>query len=126
MYDETRIPADSLKVGDTVGIQKHIRVGWSSFRYPMTFAKKIKRITPKGTKVITEDGCEYNTRREWFYKITEESTRKTMIARCAINISKTLNALEIATSSGKLYNLEDEKIEKISKLMDEIKKLSGV
>ena len=125
MFDDKRIPTASLKVGDTVGVQKPTQIGWSFFRYPMTLAKKIKRITPKGAKIITEDGCEYNTRQEWFYKITEESNRKTMIARCAVNIHKTLYTLEQAKSSGKLYNLTDEKIEKISRLMDEIKEVVG-
>ncbi len=122
---EKRIPTANLKVGDTIGVRKTTQIGWSYFRYPMTLIKKIKRITPKGTKVITEDGCEYDTRQERFYEITEESSQETMIARCAININNTLYALEVARSSGKLYNLNDEKIEKVSRLMDEIKEVVG-
>lgn len=119
MQDE-RISVDELKVGDTIGIRKSAVIAWSHFRYPITIQKVIARITPKRTKIITEDGCEYDTRRNFFYKLTEKSKHETMIARYALNISKRLRELEEAASSGKLYKLSDDKIERISKLLDEI------
>lgn len=119
MQDD-RISIDELKVGDTIGIRKGTLIAWSHFRYPITIQKVIARITPKRTKIITEDGCEYDTRRNFFYKLTEKSKHETMIARYALNISKRLRELEEAASSGKLYKLPDDKIERISKLLDEI------
>lgn len=119
MFDE-RISLKDIKVGDTIGVKKPTQIGWSCFRYPVTEAKVVKRITPKGTKIITEDGCEYDTRREWFYKITEETEQQTKVAECARNIASGLYLTEQARSSGKLYNLRDEKIVRISALMDEI------
>lgn len=119
MQDD-RISVDELKVGDTIGIRKGTMIGWSHFRYPIAVQKVIARITPKRTKIITQDGCEYDTRRNYFYRLTEKSKHETMIARYALNIGKKLHELEEAVSSGKLYKLSDDKIERISKLLDEI------
>lgn len=120
MVYETFIPVEDLKVGDVIGIRKGVQIGWSNFRYPITVQKTIARITPKKTKVVTDDGCEYDTRRNWFYKITEKVEHESMIAQYAININKKLNALGDTARSNMLYKVSDDKIEKISKLLDEI------
>lgn len=118
MYRDT-LPKDSLKVGDVVGIREPTQIGWSYFRYPMTIPMTIERITPARTKFVMTNGCEYG-KNEPFYSITEESTKRNQIARCALKLNKHLAELEKLQREGKLFTQNDEFIVKASELLEQI------
>lgn len=108
--EDGRIDSKTLNVGDTIGVRETVCLGWKYFRYPITVPKVIKRITPKGTKIVTEDGCEYDTRRTWFYKITEESKRQSSIALCAKKANHRIYELDKLKDEGILLKISDDKL----------------
>lgn len=121
MSVDQRIPVDQLKVGDTVGIRERVTLGWKAFRYPVTIPKSIRRITPKRTKIVTDDGCEYNVRNTWFYVVDEDAKRKNEVVLCAKTIGQFLYDLERARNSGELFSASDEKIVAAAALLDEVR-----
>lgn len=121
--EDGRIDSKTLKVGDTIGVRETVCLGWKYFRYPITIPKVIKRITPKGTKIITEDGCEYDTRRTWFYKITAESKRQSNIALCAKKANYLIYELDKLKGEGTLLKISDDKLVEVCGLLNKIKEL---
>lgn len=121
--EDNRIDTKTLKVGDTIGVRETVCLGWKYFRYPITVPKVIKRITPKGTKIVTEDGCEYDTRRTWFYEITEESQRQSNIALCARKANNRLYELEKLKDEGMLLKLPDDKLVEFCNLLEKAKEV---
>lgn len=71
-FEET-ISKDNLRVGMEVCTREIIRYGWAQDT-GLTFyhSHVIQRITPKKTKVVCEDGFEFNTRETTFYKVVPE------------------------------------------------------
>ena len=118
-----RIDTSALRVGDTIGVREQVCLGWKYFRYPITVRKTIKRITPKGTKIVTEDGSEYDTRRTWFYEITGEGERQSKVARCAKKISYLLYELDKLKGEGTLFKISDDKLIEVCGLLDKIKEV---
>ena len=56
LLDELKIEQDDLKVGDVVYTSHHPNIGvWVSFRYSKMRKEVIQRITPKRTKIVTDD-----------------------------------------------------------------------
>lgn len=56
-----KIDKDTLKVGDMVGIAREVSCGWkSSFRHQLITPAKITRITPKRTKIETDQFGEHD------------------------------------------------------------------
>lgn len=82
-----------------------------------------RSITPKGTKIVTEDGSEYDTRRTWFYEITEEVERQSKVARCAKKISYLLYELDKLKGEGTLFKISDDKLIEVCGLLDKIKEV---
>lgn len=57
----TYVNIDNLKVGDEVGFCKYPSYGWNHrFRYPAIITCTIKKITPKRTKFVLDNGAELN------------------------------------------------------------------
>lgn len=53
---------DNLQVGDTVYVLKAVKDVWTHFRYELISKERIVRITPKRTKIVTNEGtydCKY-------------------------------------------------------------------
>ena len=113
-----RIDTSALRVGDTIGVREQVCLGWKYFRYPITVRKTIK-----GTKIVTEDGSEYDTRRTWFYEITEEVERQSKVARCAKKISYLLYELDKLKGEGTLFKISDDKLIEVCGLLDKIKEV---
>ena len=69
MYIELKeIEKDTLKVGDVVGVAREVSYGWkSSFRHQLITPAKITRITPKRTKIETDQFREHD-KNEIFYE----------------------------------------------------------
>lgn len=120
MSGDKRIPPDQLMVGDVIGVREAVSVGWKHFRHPITVPRTIKRITPKRTKIITDDGREYNVNRTWFYVIDEETKRINKVALCAAKINRSLYCLEKSRSDGTLFSASDDGIVAASSLLDEV------
>lgn len=56
-----KIDKDTLKVGDVVGVARKVSCGWkSSFRHQLITSEKITRITPKRTKIETDQFGEHD------------------------------------------------------------------
>lgn len=73
---EEIIPKDDLRVGMKFCTREIIRYDWAQDT-GLTFyhSHVIQRITPKRTKVVCEDGFEFNTREADFYKVVPELTQ---------------------------------------------------
>lgn len=117
MYDI--IDKSTLKTGDVVGIRLKTQIGWGFFRYPKTIPVTIQRITPARTKFVTTDGRVFG-KHDPFYLVTSETNRQTHIAVCAEKISSALTKLEEFRRSGKLFQQDDDFIEKTSALLEQI------
>ena len=77
MYIELKkIDKDTLKVGDVVGIARPVRIGWySQFRHMRVVPAKIVRITPKRTKIETDQFGEHD-KNEIFYEYDENAEKE--------------------------------------------------
>lgn len=74
------IDKDTLKVGDTVGIGRPVHTGWySQFRHMKITPAKITRITPKRTKIETDQFGEHD-KNEIFYKYDENAEKENELA----------------------------------------------
>ena len=81
MYIELKeIDKDTLKVGDVVGIAREVSYGWkSSFRHQLITPAKITRITPKRTKIETDQFGEHD-KNEIFYEYDENAEKENELA----------------------------------------------
>lgn len=84
---ELSIPINDLKPGVQVCIQRNITYGWNVYT-GLTLYKPytIKRVTPKKTKVICEDGTEFYTKETAFLLPSYHS------GRCNSRRSQTLDS----------------------------------
>ena len=74
------IDKDTLKVGDVVGIARPVRIGWySQFRHLKICQATITRITPKRTKIETEQFGEHD-KNEIFYEYDENAEKENELA----------------------------------------------
>ena len=81
MYIELKeIDKDTLKVGDVVGIAREVSYGWkSSFRHQLITPAEITRITPKRTKIETDQFGEHD-KNEIFYEYDENAEKENELA----------------------------------------------
>lgn len=81
MYIELKkINKDTLKVGDVVGVARKVSCGWkSSFRHQLITSAKITRITPKRTKIETDQFGEHD-KNEIFYEYDENAEKENELA----------------------------------------------
>ena len=74
------IDKDTLKVGDVVGVAREVSYGWkSSFRHQLITTAKITRITPKRTKIETDQFGEHD-KNEIFYEYDENAVKENHLA----------------------------------------------
>lgn len=74
------IDKDTLKVGDVVGIARPVRIGWhSQFRHLKICQATITRITPKRTKIETDQFGEHD-KNEIFYEYDENAEKENELA----------------------------------------------
>lgn len=74
------IDKDTLKVGDVVGIARPVRTGWySQFRHLEICQATITRITPKRTKIETDQFGEHD-KNEIFYEYDENAEKENELA----------------------------------------------
>ena len=75
-----KIDKDALKVGDVVGVAREVSCGWkSSFRHQLITPAKITRITPKRTKIETDQFGEHD-KNEIFYEYDENAEKENELA----------------------------------------------
>nr|DAP34718.1 MAG TPA: hypothetical protein [Caudoviricetes sp.] len=75
-----KIDKDTLKVGDVVGVARKVSCGWkSSFRHQLITSAKITRITPKRTKIETDQFGEHD-KNEIFYEYDENAEKENELA----------------------------------------------
>ena len=75
-----KIDKDALKVGDVVGVARKVSCGWkSSFRHQLITSAKITRITPKRTKIETDQFGEHD-KNEIFYEYDENAEKENELA----------------------------------------------
>lgn len=91
---EVSIPADDLKPGMRVCVPRPVTYGWYQYT-DLTIYKPctIKRVTPKKTKVICEDGSEYFTKETTFLKPVQEMNIENERAGYFYQICKTVTDL---------------------------------
>lgn len=74
------IDKDTLKVGDVVGVARPVRTGWySQFRHSKIYQATITRITPKRTKIETDQFGEHD-KNEIFYEYDENAEKENVLA----------------------------------------------
>lgn len=74
------IDKDTLKVGDVVGVARPVRTGWySQFRHSKIYQATITRITPKRTKIETDQFGEHD-KNEIFYEYDENAEKENELA----------------------------------------------
>lgn len=88
------ISADDLKPGMRVCVPRNVTYGWHQYT-GLTIYKPctIKRVTPKKTKVICEDGTEYFTKETTFLKPVREMNIENERAGYFYQICKTVTDL---------------------------------
>lgn len=91
---EVIIPAADLKPGMRVCVPRSVTYGWHQYT-GLTIYKPctIKRVTPKKTKVICEDGSEYFTKDTTFLKPVHEMNIENERAGYFYQICKTVTDL---------------------------------
>lgn len=91
---EVIIPAADLKPGMRVCVPRSVTYGWHQYT-GLTIYKPctIKRVTPKKTKVICEDGSEYFTKETTFLKPVHEMNIENERAGYFYQICKTVTDL---------------------------------
>ena len=105
---------DNLKVGDTVGIVRHVRCGWGSFfRHTRVYQAKIIRITPKRTKFET-DKFGVHDKYEIFYEYDSNAEKENEIAEQFEKIRDSVYAIEDFKSTCGLRSINDEDIQNLS------------
>lgn len=91
---EVSIPVNDLKPGMMVCVPGSVTYGWHQYT-GLTIYKPctIKRVTPKKTKVICEDGSEYFTKETTFLKPVQEMNIENERAGYFYQICKTVTDL---------------------------------
>ena len=103
----TYVNIDELKVGDSVGFCSCPSYGWrSDFRYPVISKRTIKRITPKRTKFVLNDGTELNDREaKQLVILNEEAQRQSNVAKTFSDLKYILYKIEESNRKG-IYLVE--------------------
>lgn len=114
------INKDNLKVGDVVGVAREVRCGWgASFRHVMVYPAKIIRITPKRTKIETDNFGEHD-RYETFYKYDSEAIKESEMAKKFKKLRDGVYAIEDFKSSRGLRAIKDEDLDTLSEHINEV------
>lgn len=111
MYIELKkIGKDALKVGDVVGVARKVSCGWkSSFRHQLITPAKITRITPKRTKIETDQFGEHD-KNEIFYEYDENAKKENELAIMFKQFKNERRAFEDFDRKYGLGSIKDEDI----------------
>lgn len=108
------INKDDLKVGDVVGVAREVRCGWGlGFRHVMVYPAKIVRITPKRTKIETDEFGEHN-KYETFYKYDSDAIKENKMAEKFRMIQKGVYDIEDFKLKCGLGVIKDEDLDALS------------
>lgn len=108
------IDKDTLKVGDVVGVAREVSFGWeSSFRHQLITPAKITRITPKRTKIETDQFGEHD-KNEIFYEYDENAEKENELAIMFKQIKDRRRAFEDFDRKYGLGSIKDEDIQYVN------------
>lgn len=108
------IDKDTLKVGDVVGIARPVRIGWySQFRHMRVVPAKIVRITPKRTKIETDQFGEHD-KNEIFYEYDENAEKENELAIMFEQFKDGRRAFEDFDRKYGLGSIKDEDIQNMA------------
>lgn len=108
------IDKDTLKVGDVVGVAREVSFGWeSSFRHQLITPAKITRITPKRTKIETDQFGEHD-KNEIFYEYDENAEKENELAIMFKQIKDRRRAFEDFDRKYGLGSIKDEDIQNMA------------
>lgn len=115
MYIELKkIDKDALKVGDVVGVARPVRTGWySQFRHLRIYQTTITRITPKRTKIETDQFGEHD-KNEIFYEYDENAEKENELAIMFEQFKDGRYALEDFDRKYGLDSIDDEDIQNMA------------
>ena len=114
------IDRDSLKVGDVVGVAREVPCGWSSkFRHRLIYAAKIIKITPKKTKIVSDEFGEHD-KRELFYELNENAMLENGLAEAFKTLEDGIYELEELKRNDRIRAISDEDVLEASKYMKAI------
>ena len=100
-----------MKVGDMVGIAREVSCGWkSSFRHQLITPAKITRITPKRTKIETDQFGEHD-KNEIFYEYDENAEKENELAIMFKQLKDERRAFEDFDRKYGLGSIKDEDIQ---------------
>lgn len=109
-----KIDKDTLKVGDVVGVARGVSCGWkSSFRHQLITPAKITRITPKRTKIETDQFGEHD-KNEIFYEYDENAEKENELAIMFKQIKDRRRAFEDFDRKYGLDSIDDEDIQNMA------------
>ena len=109
-----KIDKDTLKVGDVVGVAREVSIGWkSSFRHQLITPAKITRITPKRTKIETDQFGEHD-KNEIFYEYDENAEKENELAIMFKQIKDRRRAFEDFDRKYGLGSIKDEDIQNMA------------
>lgn len=118
-----KIDKDTLKVGDVVGVAREVSYGWkSSFRHQLITPAKITRITPKRTKIETDQFGEHD-KNEIFYEYDENAEKENELAIMFEQFKDGRYALEDFDKKYGLDSIDDEDIPNLSYHMKAMMKI---
>lgn len=114
------IDKDTLKVGDVVGIARPVRNGWySQFRHLKIYQATITRITPKRTKIETDQFGEHD-KNEIFYEYDENAEKENELAIMFEKIKNGRYAFEYIDRKYGLNSIGDEDLPEVAEHMEAI------
>lgn len=109
-----KIDKDTLKVGDMVGIARKVSCGWkSSFRHQLITPAKITRITPKRTKIETDQFGGHD-KNEIFYEYDENAEKENELAIMFKQLKDGRRAFEDFDRKYGLGSIKDEDIQNMA------------
>lgn len=109
-----KIDKDTLKVGDVVGVARKVSCGWkSSFRHQLITSAKITRITPKRTKIETDQFGEHD-KNEIFYEYDENAEKENELAIMFKQFKDGRSAFEDFDRKYGLGSIKDEDIQNMA------------
>ena len=110
-----RLKIEDLQVGDVVYIERFWESGWT--RIGNTYKKEtIKRITPKKTKAVTEEGTELTKDIFFFREFDEDMQKEDLRTRSILHCYKKRNQIDKAA----FVNLDREAAIEVDKLFSQI------
>lgn len=117
------IDKDTLKVGNVVGVARKVSCGWkSSFRHQLITPAKITRITPKRTKIETDQFGEHD-KNEIFYEYDENAKKENELAIMFKQFRDGRYAFEDFNRKYGLDSIGDEDLPEVAEHMKAIMKI---